>query len=468
MKTLKTIFRFKNIFTKLVLQILLFILSQKANSQTWSDVGGGMCDWVNCSVVYNGELIVGGRFTCAGGVPANYIAKWNGTSWSALGTGLNGWVSSLTVYNGNLIVGGQFTQAGSTVVNFLAKWNGTSWSDVNGDMGSYVSALTVYNNDLVVGGYFTDADGFPANYIVGYNNTVGWFNLGSGMGGSQGQVMALDVYGTDLIAGGFFVTAGGLTVNHIAKWDGTTWSAINNGISGIVYSLGHYGNDLIAGGLFSAAGGVPASGIARWDGTNWFALGNGMGATPVGYNYVFALSEYNGNLYAGGMYDYAGGVLAHSIAKWDGSTWTDLQGGVWYGGSNVYAVNALTVYNNDLYAGGIFTTAGSVGAAHIAKWHESPSGIYHPNENSAFKILQNYPNPFSEVTLISYYLPRSEHIKLSVLDVYGRKLKILVNANKNAGNYNIELNASDFARGNYFYKIESSSLTEIKKMQVIK
>jgi hypothetical protein len=460
---MKTKFRFKNIFSKMVLLTLVAALSQKAYSQTWSDVGGGMCDWVNASVVYNGELIVGGRFTCAGGVPANYIAKWNGTSWSALGAGVNGWVNALTVYNGNLIVGGSFSQAGTTPVLNLAKWNGTSWSDVNGDVGSIVAALTVYNNDLIVGGYFTDADGFPANYIVGWNNSAGWFNLGSGMGGSQGQVMALDIYGTDLIAAGFFTTAGGLPADHIAKWNGSSWSTLGSGIAWITYSLGHYNGDLIAGGLFSTAGGISANSIARWDGTNWYPFGSGMGATPVGYNYVFALAEYNGSLYAGGMYDYAGGVLAHSIAKWDGSTWTDLQGGVWYGGSNVYAVNALTVYNNDLYAGGIFTSAGSAGVAHIAKWHEAPTGIY-PLQMGGSQNLQCTPNPIDQTTMVTYYLSEPGNIKLFLIDVTGREVKLITNEYKQEGAYSFELNGSKLFPGIYFLKMIEGNKTQCLKI----
>src|SRR5258705_34815 len=42
-------------------------------------------------------LYVGGFFTTAGGVAANYVAKWNGSSWSALGSGMNGSVYALTV-----------------------------------------------------------------------------------------------------------------------------------------------------------------------------------------------------------------------------------------------------------------------------------------------------------------------------------------------------------------------------------
>ena len=42
-------------------------------------------------------LYAGGGFTTAGGVSANYIAKWNGSAWSPLGSGMNSWVWALTV-----------------------------------------------------------------------------------------------------------------------------------------------------------------------------------------------------------------------------------------------------------------------------------------------------------------------------------------------------------------------------------
>lgn len=448
----------KNIFSKGLLLIAILLFTQKSYSQTWSAVGGGFCDWAFASVVYNGELIVGGQMTCAGGVTINNIAKWNGTSWSPLGAGVNGKVWALAVYNGDLIAGGQFTQAGSTTVSNLARWNGTSWSDVNGDMGSIVSSLTVYNNDLIVGGYFTDADGFAANYIVGYDGN-GWFNLGTGM---NSQVMALDVYGTDLIACGFFTTADGITANHIAKWNGTSWSSLGSGIAWITYSLGHYNGDLIAGGLFSTAGGVPASAIAKWDGTSWSALGSGMGATPVGYNYVFALAEYNGSLFAGGMYETAGGVLANSIAKWDGTNWTDLQGGVWYGGSNAYSVQALTVYNNELYASGIFSSAGSVGAASIAKWTEPPTGIN--DESAALQFLKNEPNPFNQSTTISYNIANAGNVKLVLNDLTGRDIKTLLNEFKQQGKYTFELNGKDLSPGIYFLKIISGDKSQTIKV----
>ena len=55
-------------------------------SQNWTPLGSGMNGQVLALCVYNNELIAGGSFTTAGGISANYIAKWNGSSWSPLGS----------------------------------------------------------------------------------------------------------------------------------------------------------------------------------------------------------------------------------------------------------------------------------------------------------------------------------------------------------------------------------------------
>ena len=53
------------------------------------------------------DLYAGGGFTTAGGIAANYIAKWNGSSWSALGSGMNGdCVYALAVSGSDLYAGG--------------------------------------------------------------------------------------------------------------------------------------------------------------------------------------------------------------------------------------------------------------------------------------------------------------------------------------------------------------------------
>ncbi|MBS1519094.1 MAG: hypothetical protein JSS91_13490 [Bacteroidetes bacterium] len=358
------IFQVTKIYSRLIILLLLFI-SSISYSQNWSGLSYGMNNWVHALTVYNGELIAGGQFTSAGGVSANYIAKWNGISWSPLGEGTNGEVDALTVYNGQLIAGGRFTTAGGLDNNFIAKWNGTQWDDQLGGLGSYVTSLIVYNGKLVAGGYFTEADGVVARHIA-YRGSGGWVELGGGTGGSQGQVMALGLYGSDLIAAGFFTSAGGQSANHIAKWDGNSWSTLGSGISNIVYSLAEYKGELIAGGLFLSAGGNSAKSIAAWNGNSWSPLGSGI-TGPI-YQYVFGLTVLDSNLYAGGLFETAGGLTARGIAKWDGTEWSTLGSGLYYGGSNAYGAYAVNTYQNNVVVGGLFTTAGSVGVAHIAKW----------------------------------------------------------------------------------------------------
>ena len=347
--------------------ILSTFISQEVLSQTWSPLGSGMNDWVYASIIYNGELIVGGKFTSAGGVSANHIAKWDGTIWAPLGLGVDGKVNALAVYNGNLVAAGEFMSAGGIGVNFIAQWDGTSWNDELGGVGSTVTSLAVYGNQLYAGGYFVEADNTPVNYIAKRVNG-GWEALGSGMGGSQGQVMTLTVYNGELYAGGFFTTAGGMSANHIAKWNGTSWSSLDTGIGGIVYTLGEYNGNLIAGGLFLSAGSSPANHIASWNGIAWSTLGSGMAGTF--YQYVFALSVYNGKLIAGGYFTSSGGVSTNGIAQWDGSSWSGMNGGFFYP-ANVYGAHTFCIYGSDLIVGGLFTAAGGTGTSHIAAWNES-------------------------------------------------------------------------------------------------
>ncbi len=356
----------------IVLLIAMTSLTSNVYSQTWSTVGsGGMSDWVYASTIYNGDLIVGGKFTSAGGVNANHIARWDGTSWHPLGLGVNSKVNDMIVFNGELIVGGEFTEAGGVPMLFISKWNGTQWLTDLGDMGSTVTSFAIYNNKLIVGGYFTEADGVPVNYITQYTN-AGWAPIGTGVVGLQGQVMDLEVYNNELIAGGFFTAAGGVPANHVAKWNGTTWSALGSGISNIVYTFTNYNGNLIAGGLFLSAGGVPANHIASWNGSAWSALGNGM--SGVFYQYVFALTVYNGNLIAGGYFTHSDGIQTNGIAKWNGTNWSAMGCGMFYP-ANVYGSHTFCKYGADLIVGGLFTSAGCVGTAHIASYYETPVNL---------------------------------------------------------------------------------------------
>ncbi len=85
-----------------------------------------------------------------------------------------------------------------------------------------------------------------------------------------------------------------------------------------------------------------------------------------------------------------------------------------------------------------------------------------------YSLSQNYPNPFNPVTNINFQMPKPGFVKLTVYDMLGREIETLVNKNLNAGTYNAEWNASNQSSGVYFYKLETSEFSEIKKMVLVK
>ncbi|RPH99043.1 MAG: T9SS C-terminal target domain-containing protein [Calditrichaeota bacterium] len=82
-------------------------------------------------------------------------------------------------------------------------------------------------------------------------------------------------------------------------------------------------------------------------------------------------------------------------------------------------------------------------------------------------LAQNYPNPFNPVTVITYSLAEPSPVKLSVYNVLGHQVQVLVNETQSAGNYAVTFNGEDLASGVYFYQLESNNQVQMKKMMLI-
>lgn len=200
------------------------------------------------------------------------------------------------------------------------------------------------------------------------------------IGGLNAPVHCLQVYNNELYAGGWFSIG---TDSSIAKWDGTGWISVGNGVAGgsgptpystDVTAMAVYNGDLYVAGDFTSAGGTPVNHIAKWNGTSWSNVSSGM-------NYsVDALCVYNGELYACGSFDDAGGINAKRIAKWNGVLWLPVGTGITTG-----TANCMAVYNNQLYVGGAFGTVGGQAVNYIASWDGSN---WHPVNSG----LDNVPN----------------------------------------------------------------------------
>lgn len=92
-----------------------------------------------------------------------------------------------------------------------------------------------------------------------------------------------------------------------------------------------------------------------------------------------------------------------------------------------------------------------------------------------FVLSQNYPNPFNPSTKIKYSIPEgnsgiigSKSVELTIYDALGKKVRDLVNENQSPGNYEIEFNAGNLPSGLYFYRLKVGSMSQIKKMILMK
>ena len=85
-----------------------------------------------------------------------------------------------------------------------------------------------------------------------------------------------------------------------------------------------------------------------------------------------------------------------------------------------------------------------------------------------FSLNQNYPNPFNPTTTIAYSLPKASDVTVKVYDILGNEVKTLVSGFKNAGNYNVNFDASGLSSGVYYYKIQADGFTDVKKLTLLK
>ncbi len=85
-----------------------------------------------------------------------------------------------------------------------------------------------------------------------------------------------------------------------------------------------------------------------------------------------------------------------------------------------------------------------------------------------YTLNQNYPNPFNPSTVITYSIPVSSKVTLTVYDVLGKFITTLVNENQEAGSYSVNFNAAGLSNGMYFYKMQSDNFVKTNKMLLLK
>ncbi|MGQ0552982.1 MAG: hypothetical protein ACT4PU_07155 [Planctomycetota bacterium] len=368
---------------------------------SWTQVGGGVAPQVRALAAWDDgggeDLYITGHLTWAAGssVSSEHVFRWDGTNFQPLDAGLEDQAYNLIVHDDgageSLWVGGGFSLAGVVGANSLARWNGSAWFNTGYGLNDRVYAITSSTTflggpTLFLGGAFATPGTAHDRGLAAWQPDVGFIPLGA-ISEDFADVRALvefdDGSGPRLFVGGTFVNIGGISAQRIATWNGSTWGGVG-GLSGWCLALAVYddgtGPALYAAGSFSSAGGTPAASIARWNGSSWSALGSGVGAL-VGTAVVYALEVFDDGtgpaLYAAGNFSMAGGAPAVSIARWDGTSWSNLGSGLLFGGGSPGSGRALEVYDSgcgapQLYVGGDFVSAGGVpGTLGLGRWDGS-------------------------------------------------------------------------------------------------
>jgi hypothetical protein len=236
---------------------VLHIAAWDGDTETWADVGGGISggcpiNRAHALAVYNGDLIAGGCFDSAGGVPAFNIARWDGTQWHAMGAGV-GVPRSMAVYNGNLYV------SVSTGLDGMQRWDGTQWHAVPGGFNGF--SMTVYDGKLISGAQTPHAyDGSTWTPLPGWS----WDPNGIGL-----IISGYAVLNGELIVAGMFEDPAGVTdSDHLVRFNGQTqtWSSMttpNGTTDSITSGIWVHNGELITGGRINHLDGT-MSNWRRW------------------------------------------------------------------------------------------------------------------------------------------------------------------------------------------------------------
>ncbi|MBV6477481.1 MAG: hypothetical protein HGGPFJEG_00220 [Ignavibacteria bacterium] len=96
------------------------------------------------------------------------------------------------------------------------------------------------------------------------------------------------------------------------------------------------------------------------------------------------------------------------------------------------------------------------------------SGFVPGSSHESYFKAKNFPNPFNPSTTISFELPQSTYVSITVYDRLGREVVVLLDQNLDSGEHSVEFNATEYPSGIYFYRIKTPEKTEVRKMLLTK
>jgi photosystem II stability/assembly factor-like uncharacterized protein len=407
----------------LCLMVALLLLCTFASAQ-WVQTNGPNGVDIRCVARSGPNLFAG---TYGSGV---FLSIDNGTSWTAVNTGLlpYTYINTLAVYGAHLY-------AGAVGAIFVSTNNGTSWSAGTGVPSRNVHAFAVSGANLFAGTW-------DSGVYLSTNNGASWTAVNTDL--PMLIVLSLAASGTNLFAG-LDERAGVFRSTN----NGTSWTAARTGLTNrYILSLAISGTNLFAG----THGGVF---LSIDNGTSWTAVNSGMPIDTHGdYPSIYALAVSGTNVFAG---TYGSGVF---LSTNNGIRWTAVNTGL----PSTYIDN-LAVDEANLYCG---STGSGVWLRPLSEMITTSVSEPSCELPTMFRLQQNFPNPFNPSTTIKYELPKSSEVRLSVYDMLGREVNVLVNETKAAGVHEVRFDASGLASGMHLCRLRAGDYIATKRLLLLK
>ncbi len=459
-------FNFKSVTKSFILSVLgcCMFLKPSYSQGVWAPLGGSaglVANNIVQALCYDpsGNVYAVGDFS--NDSSKRYVAKYDGTQWTELGghNSLKANQQLLTVAAdkaGNIYTAGSMTN--SLGQCYVAKWDGTQWTELGGPNslmtnGGFVFTITTdkYNN-VYAGGSIKNATG--QYYIAKWDGTQ-WTEVGGpgvypGFFTGYTRAMCADTFG-NVFAGGDFSNAN--SYHFVAKWDGTAWSELGgtNSLGQIDYwqiilalTCDRTGNVYVGGELRTTS---LKRYVKKFDGTSWSQLN---GAIPLNANNMIlslATDNYNGVYACGNFTDAANDTY---VAYWNDTLWKKLGNATPSGSNGSMSAVIFNPYTAKVCVGGGFPN--SFGHLTVYSFQTNVPVLTTVSDvpvNQTYTESIAAPNPFSQKTVINLEkINQGEGIDFRLYNSIGAICKTL----SIAGTSQIEINKENLTPGLYFFE----------------
>jgi uncharacterized delta-60 repeat protein len=343
--------------------------------------------------------------------------------------------------------------------------------------------------NIYITGFTSSTLGGADIALIKYNSAgvKDWIKIYNGSGNSEDKAFGIAVDQTDkVIITGFATNA---TIDCITlKYDNSgnlIWFSSFNGQSNgedkaFGIAVDQYDNIYIAGNSNNSATGFDYRTI-KYSGDGqllWTNTYNGTGSGPDKANAIGLMYNTNGAVASvvvtgeswGTNNDYDFATVRYnpsngsqiSVSRYSMTPTTDDKAkDIAIEDNKIY----ITGYSEMIIENGRVSSYSTTQMLKYSEYSELNSDLNNPKK---FSLYQNFPNPFNPETNIRFDLNNSAFVTLTVYDILGKEVSVLINQNLEAGTHNITFSSNSLPSGTYFYKISAGEKTEIRKMVLIK